>query len=637
MATLQQLETALVNAHKAGDTDAARKLAAAIVSARGESANQIPSAQVPETMPQKESGVIDQVVGAGETALTLATGATTGALGGIRGLIGGVIDQVRQGKLGTPEAVREIERGMTAGAEQFTYAPRTEAGQSQVQALGEAAQQLIPITPLTGQLAQLGQAAKVAAPAAGIVGQRAAQIGQQTAQRAAAPIVGAVERVQEMVSPTGAPKRKAGGSVGAAGTDVDLMRVTTAESLPVPFTGESGMTRGQASRNRDQLNFEIETSKRADVGAPLRERVENQSAVLNQNFEVLIDRAQPFTTELRDIGESVDAALKNKMGVANRKISQAYKAADEAGETMAPVEMTPLATALKDVRDKFGVTNPQFVDALDDAAQRAGAVVIDENGSLLVREIPLRKTEELIQSINDITNWGDRRESRMARTIKEAIDASTENAGGELYQKARRLRREYAQEFENVGLTKKLTTTKRDTDERQIAVDDVFDRIILRAPLEEMNKVRRTLINAGPDGKQAWQDLKAAGIEHIRKSSQSASVTDSRGLPIMSADKLSKTIQKLDKQGKLESLYGKKQAQIIRDLGEMARLIYTAPPGTVNTSGTASAIITAIDTMATFGVSGIPVPAVKVLQEASKYIKNRELKARINEALAPVR
>jgi hypothetical protein len=37
--------------------------------------------------------------------------------------------------------------------------------------------------------------------------------------------------------------------------------------------------------------------------------------------------------------------------------------------------------------------------------------------------------------------------------------------------------------------------------------------------------------------------------------------------------------------------------------------------------------------MATFGTTGIPVPAMKVLKEAAKYVKDRKLKARINESL----
>lgn len=626
MATLQELQTALINADKAGDTDAARKIAAVLARAKADAASQIPGTQVPGTTPETPEPTAGQVAkGTGEAALTLATGATTGLVGGFGGFLKGLLEQVASGNIGTQEAVRAIEQSTAKGAAALTYAPRTESGQEQVEAIGGALQALPPVVPLAGELTS---AIRAGAPAASMAAQRAAKAVQ-------APIAASVERAQELIKPNAPAARKAGGSVGAAGVDVDLMRTRQAESLPVPLAGESGLTKGQATRDFEQLQFEKETAKRSDLGAPLRERVENQSAVLAKNFDVLIDRIDPMTTELRDIGQSVDRALANKMGVANRKISAAYKAATEAGEMQAPVEMAPLSGKLAEL-ERFEGVAPN-VASIRKEAQRLGAVASDESGALIPKSITLKDSELLRQFVNTATDWTDKRQSMVARGINEAIDAATEGAGGDLYRKARALKRDYVNEFENVGLTKKLTTSKRGTDERQIAVADVFQKVIVDSPLDEMNKLRGTLINAGPQGKQAWNDLKAKGISYIKESSQSASQTDSRGNPLLSVDKLNKTVQRMDADGKLQSLYGKKQAQTIRDIAELSKVIHTAPPGAVNTSNTASALMTALDTVATFGTTGIPAPAVTVLREAVKHVKNRALKRRINEALQPVR
>jgi hypothetical protein len=83
-------------------------------------------------------------------------------------------------------------------------------------------------------------------------------------------------------------------------------------------------------------------------------------------------------------------------------------------------------------------------------------------------------------------------------------------------------------------------------------------------------------------------------------------------------------------------LYGKKQAQQIRDLGEIAIDIYTAPPGAINFSNTASALQVALDSVATFGLTGIPAPAVTALREASKYAKNRQVRMRVQQSLKPL-
>ena len=86
MATLPQMERALVNAHNAGDIEAARVLAAAIQRARQDIGAQIPGTQVAEATSQPpEPGIGQQLLGAAETGLTLATGAVGGVLGTIQG------------------------------------------------------------------------------------------------------------------------------------------------------------------------------------------------------------------------------------------------------------------------------------------------------------------------------------------------------------------------------------------------------------------------------------------------------------------------------------------------------------------------------------------------------------------------
>jgi hypothetical protein len=237
--------------------------------------------------------------------------------------------------------------------------------------------------------------------------------------------------------------------------------------------------------------------------------------------------------------------------------------------------------------------------------------------------------------VNSATNFNDPQQGRIGKIAKSAIDDTINEAGigGDLYQTARQLRAKYGTEFENVGITKRLLSTKPGTDERTIAFEDVFKKVIIDSPIEEVNKLRSTLLKAGPKGKQAWTDMKAKLIDHIRERAVSPSQTDERGQPLISVDKLARTVKSLDDQGKLESLYGKRQAQQIRDLVEIAQVVYTAPPGSVNYSNTASAVMVALDQLATFGITGVPAPVVSVLREASNYMKNRAIQKRVQEAL----
>jgi hypothetical protein len=581
-----------------------------------------------------------QIVGAGETALTLGTGAVGGTLGTLAGTLQGLSQQILSGNFGTPEAMRAVEKAASEGAQALTYKPRTQAGQEQVQAVGQVlANVLPPVMPVIAAPGAVMQATRTAAPTVGAAGQITSAAGRRaataTGQAIAKPVQAATTAVREtlgMETPTVTPSSGARVSVGAAATPADLQRVTTAEQLG--FVGPAGLTAGQRTRNFADLQFEKETAKLGDVGAPLRERISNQTANLIQQFDAMVDRTEPLLVEPRDIGQVVSQAVVNKAEVARRKVSSAYTKAREDGSMLEPVTLDNLATTAADVQRFEGVA--PNVAPIRKEALRLGILVEDADGNLIAQAKAIDDTELLRQFVNEATDWTDKRQALMAKKINSAIDAGTEGKGGESYKAARKLRQDYANEFENVGLTAQLLSTKKNTSERAIAFEKVFDKIILNAPLEEMNKVRSTLISAGPEGKQAWNELKSNTSRYIINKALSTAQRDERGQPLISPDKLNSVIRSIDKAGKLESLYGKKQAQQIRDLGEIAIDIYTAPPGAVNFSNTASALQVALDSVATFGLTGIPAPAVTALREASKYVKNRKVRMRVQQSLKPL-
>jgi hypothetical protein len=509
--------------------------------------------------------------------------------------------------------------------------------------VGETLQQIAP--PVLPQIAAPGmaiQAATQQAPlVAATVGRAAAATAPalQATVQAPARAVRAAGRAVGMLPPEQADMDAVGrtasalqrGSAGAAGVPMASERAARAEMMPVPFTGPSALTAGQASRNFAQLQFEKESAKLGDVGAPLRERVETQTANMIRNFDALIDMPNPVAADPRAMGMGVDRALVNRVEVQRRNVRDAYEKARAEGAMQAPVEMVPLATQLAELQPLEGLVGT--IPAVRREAVRLGVLSQDENGNLLPQTTSLENSELLRQFVNANTDWTDRREALIGRRINASIDSATEGAGGEAYKAARKQRQQFAEEFENVGLTAKLLGTKRGTDERQIAFGDVFDKVVLNSPVEEMNKLRSTLLRAGPEGQQSWADLKAGGIRFIKDASLSPSQRDASGNPLLSPDKLQRTVRSFDQDGKLEALYGKRQAQVLRDLAELASDIYTAPPGAINTSNTASALQVAMDSLVTFGATGVPAPAMTALKEATKYVKNRKTKARIEAAL----
>jgi hypothetical protein len=576
----------------------------------------VEGAFTPASAPRQEPSLMDKIIGTGETGLTLLTGATGGTVGTIGGTLSGIAESIGQGTFGTQQGRKLAEQRAAEYAGSLTYKPRTAEGQERTQAVGEFLQEVVPpFVPMIGSAGQIGASAKATIPTVSYTARRVANA-LEKAPPTATVVNGKV-------------------SAGAAASPDALRRVTVAENLPVPFTGPSGLTSGQATRNFNQLQFEKEAAKLAETGQPLRERIENQTATFIRNFDALVDREEPMKTGKRDIGVAVSSVLETKAEAVRKRINKLYEEADNKGETKAPIDMSPVVPVFNELSRYEGVANN--IPTIRREAQRLGIIQTDNQGNIQGSSVTLKNAEVLRQFINEVTDWQDPRQALLAKRIKGSIDVATENKGGELYKKARKLREDYSNEFENVGLTSKLLSTKRGTDERQVAFEDVFDKIILMSSIDETNKLRKTLLTAGAGGKQAWADLKAAGINYIKEASLSASQQDAKGNPLLSPDKLNRVIKQLDEEGKLESLYGKQQAQQLRDLAELSTVIYTAPPGSINTSNTASALQVALDSSLTYGVSGFPAPVVTILKEGSKFIKNRETKKRIQEALKPVK
>jgi hypothetical protein len=114
--------------------------------------------------PKQSATIGENLIGIGETALTVGSGMTSGTVGALVGTLDGVIQEIKSGEFGTSEAARRIGDRASELMQMLTIAPKTEAGQDIAQSVGEVGASLAPLTGLGGQAAQIGRAAKLAAP-----------------------------------------------------------------------------------------------------------------------------------------------------------------------------------------------------------------------------------------------------------------------------------------------------------------------------------------------------------------------------------------------------------------------------------------------------------------------------------------
>jgi hypothetical protein len=630
MATLEQLESALINADKAGDIDAARQLAAFISRARKDAANLIPGSQIPETIVQQPTqGIGEQIVGAGETALTLATGATGGTLGLAGGAVKGLAEQILSGQFGTQEANEAVKQAAIQGSQALTYAPRTQAGQEQVQAVGQTLANIIP--PVIPMIAAPGMATQAVRQAMPIVSATAARGGaaiRQGAQQVQQRAVQAAQQAKQAVGFGDEAAAIARRPAGAAATPAEMQRVATAEGLPVPVK----LTKGAASREAEQLAFEKEQIK-GPLGGALRSRAEENNLQALQNFDALIDMAEARAPDISATGNAVTKALAEGYKAAKNKVNVAYKKAELAGELEQPVALESIAQFIKQTEPESSVA--PILKVAKDKAIQLGVLQEMPDGSLVSQPVPLKTAELYRRSISNATDFQPTNQ-RFGAQIKDLIDQSTDGLGGNLYKEARALRTQQARKYENRAIIARLVSTRRGMDDPQVAADQVFRKSILNASPEEITFMKRVLQTSGKNGQQAWKELQGATINYLRDEATKGVGMDSQGRPLVSPAKLNQVVNQLDANGRLDVIFGKQRAQTIRDLNEVVRFVNTVPPGTlINSSGTSMALMGAIAEAGAAGaMTGLPVPAISLIRAATQQMKNSQLKARINKSLS---
>lgn len=540
---------------------------------------------------------LDRLRGTVETGATLATAIPAGVIGSVAGIGQGLFG----GKYGTPEGAREAEATMGKVADYFTYHPRGQAGQEMTGTVGKVFNELGPATMALPELNMLGRAAAPVAQMAGdIVARGGAAVGESGAN--------ALARLRP------APAPMAG--MGAAETSAALQRAVRANDLPVPIK----LTEGQATRTFGAQKFEKETAKLPE-GEPLRQRFAEQNQQLLQNFDAFTESTGAQKTSLRAVGEVVNDAVVKKFEAAKQKVNQAYKDAREAGHMADEVDTVPILQYIEDNRPAS--LNAPVLNSVEAAIKK-----LDPQGT---GKIALNDIEEIRKMAGRLSTPGTPN-MVYGIEVKKMIDGLTENKGGELYKQARRMNENFSNEFANTGVIDKLLSKKPGTNDRAVAYEDVFNHSILSGSLDDVRAVRRTLQTAGPEGQQAWKELQGATVNNIKETITKNVARDVNGNPIVSPAELNKMVRALDQDGKLDFIFGKKGAEQIREVNSIAQDVLTAPPGSVNTSNTASVLIGLLDT-AVSGTAGLPLPIGSAINYGVKKVKSNALSKKVEGSL----
>jgi hypothetical protein len=483
----------------------------------------------------------------------------------------------------------------------------------------------------------MGLASIAAAPVAGkglniagkFVGQELNLLGE-TAKTAIQPMQESFEKLKQKLPSVRVEKTPEMKGMGAAEVNAASLRRQRGNELLIPM-GED-LTKSQLTRNPADVTYERETAKSPELGGPLQDKYSMQNEKLRRNLQAEVEQtgAELVGVDAPQFGKVISDTVKKYQDERYKDVSNTYQAAQAAGETAQPVSYNSITKLIEQqTKDRPTLKSQNPLYSIVEEELRAN----DPQGT---GTITINQMEDIRKLINEEADPSKKGTVRLAKQLKKEIDASTENAGGDLYKQARAKNTQYEADFSDQGIIRDINRLKRGTTDRVVPLENLADKLVFKGTGEDVKAVFSLLEKMGPEGEQLAKELRGHAAETIRQQATKNTARDVNGKPYVSTAELDKQITALDKSGKLDFLFGPKQAERLRTLNDFTKDLQTVPQGTVNTSGTTATMLSALAEMAATGAAtGFPVPAVTVGNYAYKAYKNNKKIQKVQEYANP--
>lgn len=339
-------------------------------------------------------------------------------------------------------------------------------------------------------------------------------------------------------------------------------------------------TKGQLSRDFADWQFERETAKETSKsGLDIRARLGDQ----NRSILGALDDAKSATggqaDDLYDVGSGVKSALMAKNQAMSNEVRAAYKSAREtAGD--GPIPFENLIRELDESGDYVGLV-PQL-DVVKRRLARYG--VLDPDGGV-AGGMSVERAELLRREIAGLRGNDPTGQMIMDR-VKSALDDDVIAATGEnAFGAARQAASERFSEFVN----KKTAGIVRKIVDDGVADEDIMKGVVGRWKVADLKRVKNSL-NTGNtrQGASAWVDLRAGVIKWLTDEAKMGNAVNEFGDPVISGANIERAIKKIG-MPKLRVLFSDDELAQLNTIRRVANRITSAPPGSINTSGTSAA------------------------------------------------
>ena len=617
--------------------------------------------QPPQPKPQeKPLSLTDKIIGGGEAALTVGTGMLGGAIGQAAGGLHGIAESVVDGTFGTQQGAQNAVNRATQFSNALTYEPNTAGGRRAVGAVGEFIEDsgLDTLPPVLGggvgaATATLGRASvPVATTAAREVAQAAKPVVAQMVEQAKRPVNAITEAAKSTVNKvgeaTGLRTADTGGSMGAAAVPVETTRQALFDEFNVPSMSP------QVSRDPTELTEMLNmASKGGEAGGMIQSGLNKQQQALASSLDDIIYSKGATTTNMAEVGETINNVLDTQFKVERAAINKKYQAVkdSEGAQTKVDLGSGPKWTeddvkvadergiqldsqsALDLINENLGLETTAIYRDAKRAAVRLGIADEAEDGRLVPKpkgqEPNVNQVEQWRQLINELGSNSDDGDIRIKTRLKKLIDNSLDNTGSNAFREVRKEYSQFKQSWEGRAVLSDLVAMKRGANsaDRKVIDENIVVRITSpKTSQKDLEFVKKKILQS-EGGEQAWTDLQASIIDKIRNEAFSG-VQDTDGNNALMVKKMENVVKSLDgTTQRLDTLLGKQEAEKMRNAVELAKLIKTVPEGNaVNYSKSGIVLAGLFDSFLGTITTGmpIPVPVALALREAVKGIKSRK-------------
>lgn len=371
-------------------------------------------------------------------------------------------------------------------------------------------------------------------------------------------------------------------------------RVARAHSQNVPIT------RGQATRDPAQLGAEANLMK-TQAGKGLVQTRADQDAALHHNLALIRGDVAPTAkaTTTTGAGQSVQGAARRKLQVLEAQKNRLYTKARKDGETAAPVDIAALKEWLSQP------VNQRHAGFLNSAIGD-----YEKGGRVSVNDLENIRKEAVAYTLGPPSEQG-----HYAGEAIGKIDEILDRSGGSVYKAARRANRDIKEEFDRQSAIKALTGSKTGTTDRRVALEDTVDQVLLRGSADDLRKVKQTLTQGGTEqtrkrGAQGWADLQAAGIDYLREKAGGARRITNADEGQQFQSQFLDALHDMDRDGKLDVLFGERAAQRIRLLSKTVTDVRTTPALGIAGSDTMANILNTMERVSKIPLIGDVTSAV---------------------------